>query len=92
MAIANARKKDKNLLKATNKLDFRVYSILSKAKTIRKLTELGEPDVFTAYREKWDAAAAVIVPLVRQAQTANGIKPYTPEEYADHGAGTEGQP
>ena len=60
--------------------------------TIRKLTELGEPDVFTAYREKWDAAAAVIVPLVRQAQTANGIKPYTPEEYADHGAGTEGQP
>ena len=49
--------------------------------TIRKLTELGEPEVFEAYRQKWDAAAAVIVPLVRQVQEENGLKLYTPEEY-----------
>ena len=49
--------------------------------TIRKLTELGEPEVFEAYRQQWNAAAAVIVPLVRQAQIANGIEPYTPEQY-----------
>ena len=34
-----------------------------------------------------DAAAAVIVPKVHQAQAANGITPYTPEEYADHMGG-----
>ena len=60
-------------------------------RTIRKLTEMGEPEVFEAYREKWDAAAAVIVPLVREAQRSNGVEPYTPEQYADHGAGTEGK-
>ncbi len=49
--------------------------------TIRKLDELGEPEVFRAYRQQWDAAAAVIVPLVREAQIANGIEPYTPEQY-----------
>ena len=49
--------------------------------TIRKLIELGEPKVFRAYQEKWNAAAAVIAPLVRQAQEANGIELYTPEEY-----------
>ena len=50
--------------------------------TIRKLIQLGEPEVFEAYRQKWDAAAAVIVPLVREVQVSNGIKPYTPEQYA----------
>ena len=49
--------------------------------TLRKLTELGEPEVFLVYKQQWDAAAAVIVPLVRQAQIANGIEPYTPEQY-----------
>ena len=49
--------------------------------TIRKIIALGEPMVFQAYREKWNAAAAVIVPLVREAQIANGIEPYTPEQY-----------
>ena len=49
--------------------------------TIRKIVSLGEPEVFLAYQEKWDAAAAVIVPLVKEAQTANGIEPYTPEQY-----------
>ena len=49
--------------------------------TIRKLTDLGEPAVFEAYRQKWDAAAAVIVPMVLQIQTENGIQPYTPEQY-----------
>ena len=49
--------------------------------TIRQLTELGEPEVFRAYKQKWDAAAAVIVPLMRQGQTANGIELYTPEQY-----------
>ena len=49
--------------------------------TIRKITELGEPEVFKAYRQKWDAAAAVIVPMMREAQRANGIEPYTPEQY-----------
>jgi hypothetical protein len=57
--------------------------------TLRKLTELGEPEVFEAFREKWNAAAAVIVPLVREAQISNGIEPYTPEQYANHGGGTE---
>ena len=52
--------------------------------TIQKLIRLGEPEVFEAYRQKWDAAAAVIVPLVRQVQAANGIEPYTPEQYAGH--------
>lgn len=51
--------------------------------TIRKLVDLGEPEVFKAFQQKWDAAAAVIVPLVRQAQIANGVEPYTPAEYAD---------
>ena len=59
-------------------------------RTIRELTELGEPEVFEEYRKQWNAAADIIVPLVRQAQTANGIEPYTPEQYAGHGtAGTE---
>ena len=48
---------------------------------LRKIVGLGEPDVFLAYQEKWEAAAAVIVPLVQEAQTANGIEPYTPEQY-----------
>ena len=49
--------------------------------TIRQLTELGEPEVFEAYRLQWNEAAAIIVPLVREAQLANGIEPYTPEQY-----------
>ena len=49
--------------------------------TLRELEALGEPEVFRAYKEKWDAAAAVIVPMVRQVQIANGIEPYTPEQY-----------
>ena len=49
--------------------------------TLRRLTELGEPEVFKAYQQKWNAAAAVIVPMVRQVQIANGIEPYTPEQY-----------
>ena len=53
--------------------------------TIRKLTDLGEPEVFEAYQQQWNDAASVIVPLVRQAQAANGIEPYTPEQYAGHG-------
>jgi hypothetical protein len=56
---------------------------------IRELTELGEPEVFSEYQKKWNEAAAVIVPIVREAQIRNGIEPYTPEEYADHGNGTE---
>lgn len=58
--------------------------------TIRKLTDLGEPEVFAEYQKQWNAAADVIVPLVREAQIANGIEPYTPEQYRGHGtAGTE---
>jgi len=49
--------------------------------TIQGIIDLGEPEVFKAYQEKWDAAAEVIVPLVMAAQRANGIEPYTPEEY-----------
>jgi hypothetical protein len=52
--------------------------------TIQKLVRLGEPEVFEAYRNKWDAAAAVIVPRVQQVQIANGIAPYTPEQYEGH--------
>ena len=52
--------------------------------TVQKVIQLGEPAVFEAYREKWDAAAAVIVPMARQAQSANGIELYTPEQYAGH--------
>ena len=57
--------------------------------TIRRLIALGEPEVFTAYKQLWDAAADVIAPLVREAQIANGVQPYTPEQYKNHGAGTE---
>ena len=49
--------------------------------TIERLTALGEPEVFEAYRQKWDAAAAIIVPMVQKVQTENGIEPYTPEQY-----------
>ena len=44
-------------------------------KTIRKLIELGEPEVFEAYKKLWDEAAAVIVPLVSEAQTRTGCSP-----------------
>ena len=57
--------------------------------TIGKLTALGEPEVFKAYQALWNAAADVIVPLVRQAQIDNGVQPYTPDQYKNHGAGTE---
>ena len=49
--------------------------------TVRQLVELGEPEVFEAYRQQWNAAAAIIVPLVQEAQISNGIEPYTPEQY-----------
>ena len=49
--------------------------------TIQRLTRMGEPEVFEAYRQKWDAAAAIIVPIVHSVQTENGIEPYTPEQY-----------
>ena len=58
-------------------------------RTIRKLIEIGEPEVFEAYKELWDHAAVVIVPLVREAQIANGVQPYTADQYQNHGAGTE---
>ena len=51
--------------------------------TIRKLIDLGELSVFKAYRRKWNKAAEVIVPIVHQVQTSNGIKPYTRDEYTD---------
>ena len=57
--------------------------------TIRRLTELGEPEVFRDYKQMWDAAEAVIVPLVREAQISNGVQPYTPEQYKDHGLGSK---
>ena len=57
--------------------------------TIHKLIAIGEPEVFEAYKELWDAAAEVIVPLVRQAQLDNGVEPYTPDQYKGHGLGTE---
>ena len=68
----------------------RVYLILAETdkefhdlqeETIKKLTELGEPEVFEAYRQLWDNAAAIIVPMVRQVQRENGIEPYTAEQY-----------
>ena len=49
--------------------------------TIQRIIELGEPEVFLAYQEKWNTAAAIIVPLVQEAQAANGIEIYTPEQY-----------
>lgn len=52
--------------------------------TIQKIIRLGEPEVFEAYRKQWDAAAAVIVPLTMQAQIANGVEPYSPEQYVGH--------
>ena len=59
-------------------------------RTIRELIDLGEPEVFKEYQRQWNAAADVIVPLVRQAQIANGIEPYMPEQYEGHGmTGTE---
>ena len=58
--------------------------------TIRKLVEMEEPEVFQAYKKMWDKAAAVIVPMVREIQIKNGVEPYTPEQYADHGNGAKG--
>jgi hypothetical protein len=52
-----------------------------KNETIQRLIDLGEPEVFAAYKQKWDAAADIIVPLVQKAQIENGIEPYTPEQY-----------
>ena len=57
------------------------------ADAISRIIDLGEPEVFQAYQKKWDEAADIIVPLVRQAQIANGIEPYTPDQYKDHGVG-----
>ena len=56
-----------------------VYKIA--ANEHQKLNDLGEPEVFREFNQKWDAAAAVIVPLVREAQVERGITPYTPERY-----------
>ena len=55
--------------------------------TVQKIIALGETSVFKAYRAMWDEAAAVIVPLVHQIQVRNGVTPYAPEDYADHGNG-----
>jgi hypothetical protein len=52
-----------------------------RSETIQSIIDLDEPAVFEAYRQKWDAAADVVVPLVVAAQRANGIEPYAPEEY-----------
>ena len=52
-----------------------------KDQTITRMIDLGEPEVFKAYQEKWDAAAAVIVPIVNKIQSESGIEPYTPEDY-----------
>ena len=52
-----------------------------RAEAIQKIVGLGEPEVFTAYRAKWNAAAEIIVPLVMEAQKANGIEPYTAVDY-----------
>jgi len=49
--------------------------------TIQRIIDLGEPEVFRAYQQKWDAAADAIVPLVMEAQLENGIEPYTPQDY-----------
>lgn len=48
---------------------------------IRKLIEMGEPEVFEVYRQKWDAAAAIVVPMVFKVQRENGIEPYAPGQY-----------
>ena len=52
--------------------------------TLQRLNELGEPEVFKDYKQMWNSAAEVIVPLVRRAQIANGVEPYTPEQYKGH--------
>lgn len=56
------------------------YEAIQK-ETLQRLVDLGEPEVFVAYKQKWDAAADIIVPLVREAQIAHGIEPYTSEQY-----------
>ena len=101
-AISSLNREELHILSSAEALLDDVYSDLVLAETdeeynalrdetIRKLIDMGEPEVFRAYQQKWDAAAALIVPLVRKAQIANGVEPYTPEQYADHGAGTEEQ-
>ena len=52
-----------------------------RAEAIQRIVDLGEPEVFSAYREKWNAAAEIIVPIVMEAQKANGIEPYTAVDY-----------
>ena len=57
--------------------------------TIQKLVKMGEPKVFKSYQKKWNEAADIIVPMVQEIQIRNGVEPYTPEQYADYGTGTE---
>lgn len=52
-----------------------------RSNAIQRIIDLGEPEVFRAYQQKWDAAADVVVPLVMEAQRGNGIEPYAPEDY-----------
>ena len=49
--------------------------------TIQRVIETGEPEVFREYKQMWDAAAAIIVPLSHEVQRARGVEPYTPEDY-----------
>ena len=67
----------------------RFHMVEMRSDGVRQLVELGEPEVFRAYQKMWDKAADVVVPLVRQMQIRNGVEPYTPEDYADYGKGTE---
>jgi hypothetical protein len=57
--------------------------------TIQKLVKMGEPKVFKSYQKKWNEAADIIVPMVQEIQIRNEVEPYTPEQYAEYGTGTE---
>ena len=52
------------------------------AEVIEEIKALGEEEVFKAYQEQWDAVAAIMGPLVKEAQAANGREPYTEEDWA----------
>ena len=56
--------------------------------TIQRVIEVGEPEVFREYKQMWDAAAAVIVPLSHEVQRSRGVEPYTPEDYGSRFAGS----
>ena len=51
---------------------------------LEEIESYGEPEVFKAYQEQWDAVAKIMGPLVQEAQAINGREPYTEADYSSY--------